>query len=162
MRNIIDIISDHYINEALSKSLIKLRTGNTVYIMPKGERKATPIKVTNTIKRPMGSGYKGSYYKDVEFSDNPYVKTFSKAVFKSINYTDELDQVELINADGHQYYIGVSKEAIDAFTKKVATNRLDGVIERIDTLEQELAGLYKMKAEMEQDLNIEVFESEIK
>lgn len=160
MKNIVDIINENIITEAVvPKSIVKLRTGNTIYIMPKGERKAIPVKVVNTIKRPMGRGYEGSYYKDIEFSDNPYVKSFSNAVFKTINYKDEHNQVEICNVDGNYYYIGVSKEAIDEFTKQIATNRINGVIERITKLETELADLYKMKAEIEQDLNTEIFES---
>lgn len=161
MKNLVDALNENIVNEAAPKSLIKTRTGNTLYILPVGERKATPVKITGMTKRKMGPGYEGSYYRDVTLSPNPYIETFSKPVFGSINYDDETNQVEIYNIDGKRYYIGVSKEAIDAFTKKVATNRIGGVIERIEKLEAELAKLYKEKAEMEQDLNMEVFESQL-
>lgn len=109
----------------------------------------------------MGPGWEGSYYRDVTLSDNPYIETFSKSVFRTIDYKDEFNQVETYNVDGKRYYIGVSKEAIDAFTKKNAAGRIDGVIKRIEKLEAELANLHKEKAELEQDLNIEVFESQL-
>ena len=161
MKNLVDALNENIINEAAPKSLVKTRTGNTLYILPFGERKATPVKIIGMVKRKMGPGYKGSYHRDITLSDNPYIETFSKMIFASTDYNDESNQVEIYHVDGKKYYIGVSKEAIDAFIKKVATNRIGGVIERIEKLEAELAELYKEKAEMERDLNTEVFESQL-
>lgn len=160
MKNLVETLNESIVNEAAPKSLVKTRTGNTLYILPVGERKATAVKITNMTKRKMGPGWEGCYYRDVTLSSNPYIESFSKSIFSSIDYKDESNQVEIYNVDGKRYYIGVSKEAIDAFTKKNAASRINGVIERIENLEAELAKLQKEKAELEQDLNIEVFESQ--
>ena len=160
MKSLSEHINECLVNEAAPKSLVKTRTGNTLYILPVGERKATAVKITNMTKRKMGPGWDGSYYRDVTLSDTPYIETFSKSVFRTIDYKDEFNQVEIYNIDGKRYYVGVSKEAIDAFTKKNAAGRIDSVIKRIEKLEAELANLQKEKAELEQDLNIEVFESQ--
>ena len=160
MKTLVDALNESIVNEAAPKSLIKTRTGNTLYILPVGERKATPVKITSITKRKMGRGWEGSYYRDVTLSTNPYIESFSTSIFRTIDYNDETNQVEIYNIEGKRYYIGVSKEAIDAFTKKAASNRIDGVIGRIEQLETELTKLYKEKAELEQDLNVEVFESQ--
>lgn len=161
MKDLKQALNENILNEAAPKSLIKLRKGNTLYVMPKGERKAVPVKIIDINRVPMGRGYEGSYYLNVTLSDNPYVTNFTRHIFKSIDYDDELYQVELYGFDNGKYYIGTSKEAIDQFTKKNASNRIDGVLDRISKLEKELDELYKTKAEMEQDLNIEVFESNL-
>jgi hypothetical protein len=160
MKNLVESLNESIVNEAAPKSLVKTRTGNTLYILPVGERKATPVKITNITKRKMGPGWEGCYYRDVTLSSNPYIESFSTSIFRTIDYKDESNQVEIYNIDGKKYYIGVSKEAIDAFTKKNAAGRINGVIEKIENLEAELAKLQKEKAELEQVLNIEVFESQ--
>lgn len=161
MKDLVNVLNESIVNEAGPKSLVKTRTGNTLYILPVGERKATAVKITSMTKRKMGPGWEGSYYRDVTLSDNPYIETFSKTVFRTIDYADEFNQVEIYDIDGKRYYIGVSKEAIDAFTKKAAAGKIDGVIKRIERLETELANLHREKAELEQDLNMEVFESQL-
>ena len=72
MKKLVNVLNESIVNEAAPKSLVKTRTGNTLYILPVGERKATVVKITNITKRKMGPGWEGSYYRDVTLSDNPY------------------------------------------------------------------------------------------
>lgn len=144
-----------------TKSTVNPRRGATIYILKDGDSKCVATKVVDTKKVIARSWDKSgkSYNNYITLSDNEYgIKGYEFFVIGSIDYKDK-DQVTTFSYDGDTYYAGISAQAIKAFIDNHASDKLSDILSEITELEEELAGLYRERDELQAKINTEITES---
>lgn len=163
MKNLIDKISENFILESAAKNVHNPRKGSTIYLLKDGDDKAIPVKVVDVKKEKMYSDTNSkSYIIRNYLSDNAYdLSSYSEYHFSSIEYKDETEQVRAYSFGNEigTVYIGVSKEAIQAYINTMASKKLPDLLKQIEKVQSELDELMKKKEKLEIDLNLQVNES---
>jgi len=161
MKNLIDRISENFILESAAKNIHNPRKGSTIYLLKDGDDKAIPVKVVDVKKEKMYSDTNSkSYIIRNYLSDNAYdLPSYSEYHFSSIEYKDETEQVRAYSFNDGIIYVGVSKEAIQAYINTMASKKLPDILKQIEKVQSELDELMKKKEKLEIDLNLQVNES---
>lgn len=155
-------LNETLVTESAAKNIHQPRKGSTVYLLKDGESKAIAVNVIDVKKSQMYKGDKGSYYIYVYLAENEYgIDMYSRTHFSSIDYNDDTNQVTLLSfgEKGGDIYVGTSKEAIQSFVNNRGRNKIQGIIDHINKLQDELDEYTKKKEKAEQEINLQVTES---
>ena len=160
MKNLKEIINETLVTEAAAKNVHMPRKGSTVYLLKDGESKAIPVKVVDIKKSQMYKNDKGSYFIYIYLEENEYrIDMYAHPHFSSIDYNDDTNQVTSFGAKDAIMYVGTSKEAIQSFVNNRGRNKIQGIIDHINKLQDELDEYTKKKEKAEQEINLQVTES---
>lgn len=153
-------LNETLVTEAAAKNIHMPRKGSTVYLLKDGESKAIAVNVVDVKKSQMYKGDKGSYYIYVYLSENEYgIDMYSRTHFSSIDYNDDTNQVGSFAVKDGTMYVGTSKEAIQSFINNKGLTKIQGIIDHIKKLQDELDEYTKKKEKAEQEINLQVTES---
>lgn len=160
MKNLKEIINETLVTEAAAKNVHMPRKGSTVYLLKDGESKTIPVKVVDVKKSQMYKNDKGSYFIYIYLEENEYrIDMYAHPHFASIDYNNDTNQVTSFGAKDAIMYVGTSKEAIQSFVNNKGRNKIQGIIDHIKKLQDELDEYTKKKEKAEQEINLQVTES---
>lgn len=160
MKTLQEHLSENLVMEAAAKNAHLPRKGSTVYILKFGDSVTVPAKVDDIVRTKMYGGRDRSFIAEIKLSSNKYgLESYTQHHFDTISYDDERCQVVSLREYGDNYYIGISKEAIQQYVNNIGNTRLPNLLQSIEQKESELAELYKKKDEAEAQANLVVTES---
>lgn len=160
-------ITEDFITEAAAKNVHNPRKGSTLWFLKDGETKAVKIKIADTYKvKSAWYGKSGGYDINVELAPNEYnIDGWTEPHYgHNWDYSDEKYQVKsmcLPDTSGKKatYHIGTSKEVIQEFIRTTGSRRLEGILARIEKVQNELSELMQQKQRAEAEANLEINES---